>query len=186
MATSNNKEESEDQMCSSSKKINVDFEAQFSEKRIRQSKNRISQEYHEMMKEFFKNENELCDWILNLWKYAKYMDYDDIMETYALCNLELIRDHWDHEKYISCEFLIDHLLKNYPSFFNFEVFIQPKKFYFIRQKFMILSSCHNLHQLRLIRSNAVVVFVFLAFYLKKKWLEVFIQWASLRAFLPAI
>ena len=56
------------------------------------------------------------------------MDYDDIMETYALCHLELIRDHWDHEKYISCEFLIDHLLKNDPSFFNFEVFFQPKNF----------------------------------------------------------
>ena len=25
-----------------------------------------------------------------------------------------------------CEFLIDHLLRNYPSFFNFEVFIQAK------------------------------------------------------------
>ena len=61
MATSNNKEEFEDQMCSSSKKINVDFEAQFSAMRIRRSKNRISQEYHEMMKEYFKNENELCD-----------------------------------------------------------------------------------------------------------------------------
>ena len=79
-----------------------------------------------MMKNYFKNEHELCDWILNLWKYAKYMNYDDIMETYALCNLELIKDHWDHEKYISCEFLIKHLLENDPSFFNFEVFLQPK------------------------------------------------------------
>ena len=116
-------------MASSSKKINnvdVDFEARFSEMRIRRSQNRVSQEYHEMMKNYFKNEHELCEWILNLWKCAKYMNYDDIMETYALCNLELIRDHWDHEKYISCEFLIKHLLENDPSFFNFEVFLQPK------------------------------------------------------------
>ena len=96
--------------------------------RIRRSENRVSQEYHEMMKNYFKNENELCDWILNLWKYAKYMEYDDIMETNALCNLELIKDHWDHEKYISCDFLIKHLLENDPSFFNFEVFLQPKNF----------------------------------------------------------
>ena len=80
------------------------------------------------MKNYFKNENELCDWILNLWKYAKYMEYDDIMETYALANLELIRENWDHEKYISCEFLIKHLFKNDPSFFDFEVFVQPKNF----------------------------------------------------------
>ena len=114
-------------MASSSKKMNnEDFEARFSEMRIRRSENRVSQEYHEMMKNYFKNEQELCDWILNLWKYAKYMNYDDIMETYALCNLELIKDHWDHEKYISCEFLIKHLLENDPSFFNFEVFHQPK------------------------------------------------------------
>ena len=112
-------------MASSSKKMNnEDFEAQFSEMRMRRSG--VSQEYREIMKNYFKNEHELCDWILNLWKYAKYMNYDDIMETYALCNLELIKEHWDHEKYISCEFLIKHLLENDPSFFNFEVFIQPK------------------------------------------------------------
>ena len=112
-------------MASSSKKMNnEDFEGQFSEMRMRRSG--VSQEYREIMKNYFKNEHELCDWILNLWKYAKYMNYDDIMETYALCNLELIKEHWDHEKYISCEFLIKHLLENDPSFFNFEVFIQPK------------------------------------------------------------
>ena len=116
-------------MAGSSKKINNDdFEAQFSAMRIRRSQNRVSQEYHEMMKNYFKNEQELCDWILNLCKYAKYMNYDDIMETYAFCNLELIKDHWHHEKYISCEFLIKHLLQNDPSFFNFEVFLQPKNF----------------------------------------------------------
>ena len=112
-------------MASSSKKMNnEDFETQFSEMRMR--RNGVRQEYHEMMKNYFKNEHELCDWILNLWKYAKYMKYDDIMETYALCNLELIKDHSDHEEYISCEFLIKHLLENDPSFFNFEIFLQPK------------------------------------------------------------
>ena len=54
------------------------------------------------------------------------MEHDETIEIYALVNLELIKDHWDHEKYISCEFLIDHLLRNDPSFFNFEVFIQAK------------------------------------------------------------
>ena len=142
--------------------------------RIRRSENRLSQEYHEMMKNYFKNEHELCDWILNLWKYAKYMNYDDIMETYALCNLELIRDHWDHEKYISCEFLIKHLLKNDPSFFNFEVFLQPKNFLMnklaiydiiklLLYYYDIIFIIRKFNQLQLKSSNTVVVFVFLAF-----------------------
>ena len=54
------------------------------------------------------------------------MEHDETIEIYALVNLELIKDHWDDEKYISSEFLIDHLLRNDPSFFNFEVFIQAK------------------------------------------------------------
>ena len=54
------------------------------------------------------------------------MEHGETLEIYVLVNLELIKDYWDHEKYISCEFLIDHLLKNDPSFFNFEVFIQAK------------------------------------------------------------
>ena len=102
-----------------------DLEEQFSSIRIKRS---TSNSYHELMKKYFKQENELCDWILNLWNYVKVMEYDDIMETYAFVNLELIKDHWDDEKYISCEFLIDHLLRNDPSFFNFEVFIQLKHF----------------------------------------------------------
>ena len=115
-------------MASSNKKIKRDdLEIQFSLMNMR-TKRSVSDEYFKMMKKYFKNENELCDWILNLWKYAKFMQYDDIMETYALANLELIRENWDHEKYNSCEFLIDHLLKNDPSFFDFEVFIQPKNF----------------------------------------------------------
>ena len=80
------------------------------------------------VKMWFKFENELCDWILNLWKYAKDMDKNEIIETYALVNLELIKDHWDDEKYIDSEFLINHLLKNDSSFFDFEVFIQAKDF----------------------------------------------------------
>ena len=49
---------------------------------------------------------------------------------YAFVNLELIKDYWDKENYIDCEFLIGHLLANDTSFFNFEVFIQPKNFSF--------------------------------------------------------
>ena len=105
-----------------SKKIKVDdFETKFSQMRI---KRRTSTFYRELIKKYFLNENELCDWIINLWKYAKDMEHDETIEIYALVNLKLIKDHWDHEKYISCEFLIDHLLRNDPSFFNFEVFIQ--------------------------------------------------------------
>ena len=107
-----------------SKKIKVDdFETKFSQMRI---KRRQSTYYRELIKKYYFTENELCDWIINLWKYAKDMEHDETIEIYALVNLELIKDHWDHEKYISCEFLIDHLLRNDPSFFNFEVFIQAK------------------------------------------------------------
>ena len=99
-----------------SKKIKVDdFETKFSQMRI---KRRTSTYYRELIKKYFFNENELCDWIINLWKYAKDMEHDEtIMKKYH---------GKDHEKYISCEFLIDHLLRNDPSFFNFEVFIQAK------------------------------------------------------------
>ena len=121
-------------MASSSKKIKSDdLEVQFSLTNMRTSRS-VSDEYCEMMKKYFKNENKLCDWILNLWKYAKVMQYDDIMEIYANVNLELIKENWDHEKYISCEFLINQLLKNDPSFFDFEVFIQPKKFLLNKSK----------------------------------------------------
>ena len=107
-----------------SKKIKVDdFETKFSQMRI---KRRTRTYYRELIKKYFLHENELCDWIINLWKYAKDMEHDETIKIYALVNLELIKDHWDHEKYISCEFLIDHLLRNDPSFFNFEVFIQAK------------------------------------------------------------
>ena len=102
------------------------FEARFSEMRIRRSENPARQIFHEMMKNYFKNNQELCDWIINLWMDAKYMNVDDTMNTYALCKMELIKDHWDHEKYISCEFLLQSLMDNDPSFFNFEIFIHPK------------------------------------------------------------
>ena len=106
------------------KKIKVDdFETKFSQMRI---KRKTSTHYRELIKKYFLYENELCDWIINLWKYAKDMEHDETIEIYALVNLELIKDHWDHEKYISCEFLIDDLLRNDPSFFNFKVFIQAK------------------------------------------------------------
>ena len=49
-----------------------DFEAQFSEMRIRRSENPARQTYHEMIKNYFKHNQELCDWIINLWRYAKY------------------------------------------------------------------------------------------------------------------
>ena len=78
------------------------------------------------MKEYFDCHGELCDWIINLWNYSKQMLNDEVIAVYAFANLELIKDHWDHEKYISDELVIDHLLRNDPSLFNFEVFIQPK------------------------------------------------------------
>ena len=141
-------------MASSSKKIKSDdLEIQFSLMNLR-TKCSVSDEYFEMIKNYFKNENELCDWILNLWKYAKIMQYDDIMETYAVANLEFIRENWDHEKYISCEFLIDHLLKNDPSFFDFEVFIQPKKFLLNKTKiYDIITDPHWRRQNQLVHTT---------------------------------
>ena len=78
------------------------------------------------MKEYFKCHGELCDWIINLCNYSKQMLDDEVISVYAFANLELIKDHWDHEKYISDELVIDHLLRNDPSLFNFEVFNQAK------------------------------------------------------------
>ena len=96
----------------------------FSNKRI---KRRSSTRFRENVKRWFEYEHELCDWILNLWLYSKNMS-DGIIEMYALVNLELIKDYWDHHTYINCEFIIDHLLRNDSSFFDFEVFLQPKNF----------------------------------------------------------
>ena len=85
-------------------------------------------------KKWFEIEHELCDWIINLWQYSKNLD-DEILEMYAFVNLELIKDYWDHENFINCNFLIDQLLKNDSSFFNFEVFVQAKNL--CLSKFMI-------------------------------------------------
>ena len=76
--------------------------------------------------------------IINLWKYAKDMEHDETIEIYAL-----VKDHWDEEKYISSEFLIDHVLRNDPSFFNFEVFIQAKELSINKTKIydIITKSC---------------------------------------------
>ena len=89
-----------------------------------------STHFRENVKDWFQIEHELCDWIINLWYYSKYMNDDEILEMYAFVNLELIKDYWDKENYIDCEFLIEHLLANDSSFFNFEIFIQPKNFSF--------------------------------------------------------
>ena len=89
-----------------------------------------STHFRENVKDWFQIEHELCDWIINLWYYSKYMNDDEILEMYAFVNLELIKDYWDKENYIDCEFLIGHLLANDPSFFNFEVFIQAKNYSF--------------------------------------------------------
>ena len=78
------------------------------------------------MKDYFRSHGELCDWIINLWNYSKEMLNDQVISVYAFANLELIKDHWDHESYISVERVIDHLLRNDPSLFDFDVFIQPK------------------------------------------------------------
>ena len=97
-------------------------------------KNGASTCFHQNVKKWFEIENELCDWIINLWQYSKNLD-DEILEMYAFVNLELIKDYWDNENFINCEFLIDQLLKNDSSFFNFEVFVQAKNF--CLSKFMI-------------------------------------------------
>ena len=84
-------------MTTNSKKMKIeidhDLEAKFSEMRIKRSRNQTKQKYHEIIKNYFRNEQGLCDWILNLWKYAKYINYDDILEIHAFCNLELIMDY---------------------------------------------------------------------------------------------
>ena len=103
----------------------------FSNTRI---KNGTSTRFRENVKKWFEIEHELCDWIINLWQYSKNLD-DEILEMYAFVNLELIMDYWDHENLINWEFLIDQLLKNDSSFFNFEVFVQAKNF--CLSKFMI-------------------------------------------------
>ena len=100
-------------------------EARFKEMRIRRSENPAKQSFQEMMKNYFKDNQELSDWIINLWTYAQFM-FDDTCKTYAYCNLELIKDHWGRENFISCEFLIDHLMRNDPSFFNFDIFCRPQ------------------------------------------------------------
>ena len=82
--------------------------------------------FHFVMKQYFERHGELCDWIINLWNYSKQMLDDEVIAVYAIANLELIKDHWNCEKNISVEVVIDHLLRNDPSLFNFEVFIQPK------------------------------------------------------------
>ena len=87
-----------------------------------------STRFRENVKQWFEIEHELCDWIINLWLYSKYMNDDKILEMYAFVNLELIKDYWDKENYIDCEFLLGHLLVNDPSFFNFEVFIPAKDY----------------------------------------------------------
>ena len=99
-----------------------DFETQFASMRIQKKKVTT----RELIKKYFECHGELCDWIINLWRYSKEMLDDKVIEMYAFANLDFIKDHWDHEKYISDEFAIDHLLRNNPSLFNFEVFIQPK------------------------------------------------------------
>ena len=96
------------------------LEKHFSSLRVRKTL------FEVQMKEYFKCHGELCDWIINLWNYSKQMLDDEVISVYAFANLELIKDHWDHEKYISDELVIDHLLRNDPSLFNFEVFNQPK------------------------------------------------------------
>ena len=103
----------------------------FSNTRI---KNGTSTRFRENVKKWFEIEHELCDWIINLWQYSKNAD-DEILGMYAFINLELIKDYWDHENFIDCEFLIGQLLKNDSSFFNFEVFVQAKNL--CLSKFMI-------------------------------------------------
>ena len=103
-----------------------EMDQKFKEMRIKQSSNPKSQTFFEIIKAYFKNEQEMCDWILNVWKYAKFMLHDDLCKKYMYANLELIKDHRNNEEWISCEFLLEHLVTNDPSFYDFEVFFDPK------------------------------------------------------------
>ena len=73
-----------------------------------------------IFKEYFKNTGKLYDWIINLWLYSKKMNDDEVIEMCFFAN------HWDHEKFISDEIVINYLIKNDPSLCNFEIFHQPK------------------------------------------------------------
>ena len=50
--------------------IQNSLEQQVKEMRIKHSVDRNSQTFHEMMKEYFKNEQELCDWVVNVWNLS--------------------------------------------------------------------------------------------------------------------
>ena len=153
-----------------------------------------STHFRENVKDWFQIEHELCDWIINVWYYSKYMNDDEILEMYAFVNLELIKDYWDKENYIDCEFLIRHLLANDSSFFNSEVFIQPKNFSFskyniyniITKPDKVPSSFQKkkmsfLMKIRpvLIALNCCLFLLFLVSKKKKKWLDQFILLADI-------
>ena len=105
---------------------NDELKQKFKEMRIKRSPNPKRQTFFEMVKDYFRNEQELCDWILNVYKYAKYMSTDELCQDYALANLELIKDHWKKDEWINCEFLLEYLLMNDPTFYDFEIFMSPK------------------------------------------------------------
>ena len=98
----------------------------FKEMRIQRSSDPLRQTYFEMIKSYFKNEQELRDWVLNVWNYSKYMLFDDLCHQYAIANIELIKDHWNEEEWVNSEFLIEHLIANDPAFYDFQVFFNPK------------------------------------------------------------
>ena len=54
------------------------------------------------------------------------MAVDELLEDYTLANLELVKDHWKTNEWINCEFLLEHLLKNDLTFYDFKIFIRPK------------------------------------------------------------
>ena len=80
-----------------------------------------------MLKEYYRSNGELCDWIINLWFLSKIEKKKDFSDDF-FANLELIKDNWDKEKFLDVEFVIDHSVRNDPSLFDFDLFNGVKNF----------------------------------------------------------
>ena len=80
-----------------------------------------------MLKEYYRSNGELCDWIINLWFLSKTEKKKDFSDDF-FANLELIKDNWDKEKFLDVEFVIDHSVRNDPSLFDFDLFNGVKNF----------------------------------------------------------
>ena len=62
--------------------------------------------------------DDIADWILNVWFYAKNLNNDHKIRR-CLMNVELIEENWQKDKWINSDFLINVLLRNDKFFFDF-------------------------------------------------------------------